>query len=136
MAWQAPQTALLRFAAFLVDALAVSLALVLPSSLISYGLAWVGGSTRAINIVWYVTLGILLGSILIRDGLLRGRSPGKALLGLVVTTAGGGRCGFARSAVRNLPLIIPGWNLLEFFLVLSGRRRTGDRIAGTSVSEE
>jgi hypothetical protein len=38
--------------------------------------------------------------------------------------------------VRNLPLIIPVWNLLEAALVLAGRARTGDRIAHTIVTEE
>jgi uncharacterized RDD family membrane protein YckC len=131
-----PQVALLRFAAFLVDALSISLLLVLPASLISYGLAWLRGSTSAINVVWLTTLGVLLTGILIRDGLRGGRSPGKTLLGLVISTRSGKRCGIARSIVRNLPLIVPLWNLLEVILVLAGQRRTGDRITGVTVAEE
>jgi hypothetical protein len=136
MTARVPQVALLRFAAALVDALSVALVLVLPASVSSYAVAWIGGSTRAINIVWFSTLAVLLIGFLIRDGLRGGRSPGKALLGLVVTTGSGRRCGVMRSAARSLPLIIPVWNLLEIFLVMTGRRRTGDRIARTNVAEE
>ena len=45
-------------------------------------------------------------------------------------------CGYARSVIRNFPLIVPIWNLVEVGFVLAGRPRTGDRIARTSVTEE
>ena len=129
------QTTLLRVAAFLVDALATAVVLILPASLISYGMAWIGGSVKGIQIVWWVALAILVFSILFRDG-LRGRSVGKHLLGLKLTTRKGGKCGYIRSAVRNTPLVVPVWNVVEVAFVLAGRPRTGDRIAGTLVSEE
>ena len=136
MAYHVPQTTLLRFAAFLVDTLSIALVLILPSSIISYVVAWLGGTTRAINLVWFLTLAILISGILIRDGVRGGRSPGKTLLGLVVATPGGARCGIGRSVARNLPLVVPGWNVVEIALLLAGRRRTGDRIARTNVTEE
>jgi uncharacterized RDD family membrane protein YckC len=129
------QTTLLRVAAFLVDALSMSIILILPASIISYALAWLGGAVRAIAIVWIVALALLLMGLLFRDG-YRGRSIGKQMLGLRLLTPHGEGCGYGRSVVRNLPLIIPVWNLLEAGLVLSGRKRTGDRIAHTSVTEE
>ena len=129
------QTVLLRVAAFLVDALTMALVLVLPASLVSYTLAWVGGAVEAIAIVWMTALALLFVGLLIRDG-YRGRSIGKQMLGLRLLTPKGEGCGWGRSVVRNLPLIIPGWNLLEAALVFSGRSRTGDRIAHTSVTEE
>jgi RDD family protein len=129
------QTILLRIAAFLVDAVTIAVVLILPASLVSYGLAWIGGSVKGIQIVWWAALAILLFSILIRDG-IRGRSAGKQLLGLRLTTRRGGRCGYFRSVIRNLPLVVPLWNLLEVAFVLAGRARTGDRIAGTLVTEE
>jgi uncharacterized RDD family membrane protein YckC len=129
------QTTLLRIGAFLVDSLALAIVLILPSSIVSYAMAWVGGSVKAIQLVWWVSLGIFMIGMLIRDG-IRGRSPGKHLLGLRLTTPKGDRCGFGRSIVRNLPMVIPGWNVLEALMVISGRARTGDRIAKTSVSEE
>ena len=129
------QTTLLRIAAFLVDALTIAVVLILPASLVSYALAWIGGSVKGIQIVWWVALAILVFSILIRDG-IRGRSVGKQLLGLRLTTRAGKRCGYIRSTVRNIPLIVPVWNVIEIVFVLAGRPRTGDRIAGTLVSEE
>ena len=129
------QTTLLRVAAFLVDALTISLILILPASAVSYGMAWIGGSVKVIQIVWWVALAVLLVGILLRDG-LRGRSMGKRLLGLRLVTPKGEVCGYGRSVVRNFPLVIPGWNLVELALVISGRSRTGDRIARTTVTEE
>jgi len=129
------QTTLLRVAAFLVDALTISLILILPASAVSYSMAWIGGSVKVIQIVWWVALTVLLIAILLRDG-LRGRSMGKRLLGLRLITPQGEGCGYGRSVVRNFPLVVPGWNLLELALVLAGRPRTGDRIARTTVAEE
>lgn len=129
------QTTLLRVAAFLVDALTMSVILILPASLISYTLAWIGGAVQGIAIVWVIALMLLLIGLLIRDG-YRGRSLGKQMLGLRVVTPQGEGCGYGRSVLRNLPLIIPLWNLLEAGLVIAGRPRTGDRIARTNVTEE
>jgi uncharacterized RDD family membrane protein YckC len=129
------QTTLLRVAAFLVDALSIAVLLILPASAVSYAMAWIGGSVKAIQIVWFVALGILMLAILLRDG-FRGRSIGKHLLGLRLITPRGEHCGFGRSIVRNLPVVIPLWNLIETFLVLRGKSRTGDRLARTTVTEE
>lgn len=129
------QTTLLRVGAFLVDAFSISVVLVLPASGVSYAMAWIGGSVKGIQLVWWVALGILIIAILLRDG-VRGRSIGKHLLGLRVMTPRGDRCGYLRSIVRNLPLVLPPWNLLELILVLSGHQRTGDGLARTTVTEE
>jgi uncharacterized RDD family membrane protein YckC len=129
------QTTLLRLAAFLVDALSIAILLILPASLISYGLAWFGGAVEGIAIVWAVAVVILFLGLLLRDG-YRGRSLGKQMLGLRLVTPRGEGCGYGRSILRNLPLIVPVWNLLEAGLVIAGRPRTGDRIARTTVTEE
>ena len=129
------QTTLLRVAAFLVDAVSISILLILPASLISYGLAWFGGAVQGIAIVWAIAVIILFVGLLLRDG-YRGRSLGKRMLGLRLLTPQGEGCGYGRSVARNLPLIIPVWNLLEAALVIAGRKRTGDRIARTVVTEE
>ncbi|MEO8378932.1 MAG: RDD family protein [Acidobacteriota bacterium] len=128
------QTKLLRIAAFLVDALSISIVLVLPASAISYGMTWTG-SPKGIQLVWWGALGVLMLAMLLRDG-FHGRSIGKHLLGLRLVTPRGEGIGYFRSLIRNLPLVIPGWNLLELILVLAGSRRTGDRIARTNVAEE
>lgn len=129
------QTTLLRVAAFLVDALIIAVVLILPASGVSYAMAWIGGSVKAIQIVWFGALGILMLAMLLRDG-FGGRSIGKHLLGLRLITPRGDRCGFGRSIVRNLPVVLPPWNILETILVLRGKPRTGDRIAKTIVTEE
>jgi len=131
----ASQTTLLRVAAFLVDALTIAILLILPASIISYLLAWLGGAVRGIAIVWAVAVGVLVIGMLLRDG-YHGRSIGKQMLGLRLLTPQGEGCGYGRSVLRNLPVIIPIWNLLEVALVVSGRPRTGDRIARTTVTEE
>jgi hypothetical protein len=129
------QTRLLRIAAFLVDALSMAIILILPASILSYVLAWIGGDMKAIQIVWLFALAILMSGILLRDG-YRGRSFGKHLLGLRLITSKGEGCGYGRSVIRNLPLVIPGWNLIEVILVLTRNVRSGDQIAGTIVTEE
>lgn len=129
------QTTLLRIAAFLVDALTISILLMLPASAISYGMAWVGGSVKAIQIVWWVALFILLTALLIRDG-FRGRSLGKQMLGLRLLTPRGEGCGWWRSVLRNLTVVVFPLTLIEVFLVVAGKPRLGDRLAKTTVSEE
>ena len=130
------QTTLLRIAAFLTDALSIAVVLIAPASLASYILAWLGGgSIKAIQIVWWAALAILTVGLLFRDG-YHGRSPGKRLLGLRLVTPRGEGCGYGRSLVRNIPLVILPWNLVEAVLVVMGKRRTGDRIARTTVMEE
>jgi uncharacterized RDD family membrane protein YckC len=126
------QTTLLRIAAFLVDALSISILLILPSSVISYSMAWFGGSVKAIALVWFASLGVLVLAMLLRDG-YRGRSLGKRLLGLRVVTPRGEGCGWGRSIVRNAMLVLFP---IEVFLVLRGKPRLGDRVAGTIVTEE
>jgi uncharacterized RDD family membrane protein YckC len=76
-----------------------------------------------------------MAGMLLRDG-YHGRSPGKRLLGLRLLTPRGEGCGYPRSLARNLPLILPLWNLIEVVLVVAGKPRTGDRLAQTTVTEE
>jgi uncharacterized RDD family membrane protein YckC len=128
------QTRLLRIAAFLVDALSIAIVLILPASAVSYAMTWTT-SPKGIQLVWWAALAILMLALLLRDGFRR-RSIGKQLLGLRVMTPKGEGCGYFRSIIRNLPLVIPGWNLLEVVLVLAGKSRTGDRLAKTTVTEE
>jgi uncharacterized RDD family membrane protein YckC len=72
---------------------------------------------------------------LLRDA--RGASPGKLLLGLSVAREGGGPVRARDSVLRNLPLLVPGLNLLEAVAVVQrpDSRRLGDRLAGTTVGE-
>ena len=128
------QTRLLRIAAFLVDALSISILLILPAAAGSYALTW-SGSPRYIQLVWWIALAILIVAMLFRDG-FRGRSLGKQILGLRLVTPRGEGAGWFRSLLRNLTLVVPGLNLIELVLVLAGKPRVGDRIARTTVAEE
>lgn len=128
------QTKLLRIAAFLVDALTISIILILPASAVSYAMTWTT-SPKGIQLVWWAALAVLMVCMLLRDGFRR-RSVGKQLLGLRLLTPRGEGCGYGRSVVRNIPLVVPGWNVLEVLLVLLGKARTGDRLAKTTVTEE
>ncbi len=135
--FEIPQVTLLRVAAFVFDAITVAVLLILPATVLSYTLLTFGGSMRSITLVWWGSMLIVVLALLVRDA-VRGRSYGKRLLGLRLLTSSGKPCGLLRSIVRNLPLLIPGWNLIELYMVLFTSRslRTGDRIAGTSVAEE
>jgi uncharacterized RDD family membrane protein YckC len=128
------QTKLLRIAGFLVDALTLAILLILPASAVSYAMTFTS-SIKMIQLVWWAALLVLMIGMLLRDG-FRGRSIGKQLLGLRLLTPKGEGCSWGRSIVRNFPLVVPGWNFVEVVLVLLGRRRTGDKIARTTVAEE
>ncbi len=132
----APQV-LLRTAAFLLDALLIGLGLVLIGTAFSWAVIVFESSTRYVDLVWFGVVAVLLVGIVLRDG-LGGRSVGKKFFGLKIRTGSGKRCGYLRSIVRNVPLVVPGWNLLELYMVFfaSDSRRTGDRMAGTRVTEE
>ncbi|MCM2316513.1 MAG: RDD family protein [Thermoanaerobaculia bacterium] len=131
------QTLILRIVAFLVDSVSVLVLLIAPATGLSYLAVNLWNSTWGIARIWHTTILILVSAILLRDG-FHGRSPGKRLMGLRVDTPDGTACTWGRSIVRNLPLVVPGWNLVEIGLVLFGRDslRTGDRMAGTKVREE
>lgn len=87
--------------------------------------------------VWWSLLIIFVLALLLRDG-WKGRSPGKRMMALSILTPTGAGCTFGRSFLRNLPLIVPGWNLIELVIVVFTPlgRRTGDRIARTRIVEE
>lgn len=137
MVEQPTPTRLLRISAAVIDALALALALIAPATIVSYAAAWAGGSIKLVSNVWWAAFLILCLGLLARDG-FRGRSPGKRLFGLRLTTKSGEKCSLGRSFLRNLPLIVPGWNVIEVVMILTLRpaRRTGDLLAGTAVVEE
>jgi len=88
--------------------------------------------------------------VLIADGVMPGRSPGKAMIGLRTVTDDGRPVGLRESILRNLPIgaafllsVIPwvGWLLAGAVIVLEGLlvvgnergRRLGDVVARTHV---
>lgn len=63
-----------------------------------------------------------------------GLSPGKRLLGLRVQVGGGGPTVLS-SILRNAPLLVPGWNVVEAVSLVRRGVRPGDRLARTAVVE-
>lgn len=79
---------------------------------------------------------------LFRDSFFSGKSVGKVLMGLMVVSITDNRpCTPLRSVLRNMPLVIPGLNVIgiayELSLIVKDQRgiRLGDRIAKTQVVE-
>src|ERR1035437_4144558 len=72
---------------------------------------------------------------LLRDA--DGGSPGKRLFGLRLIRRGGSAAGPIQSLLRNLTLLVPGWNLIELASLIRREdgRRPGDRAAGTALVE-
>ncbi len=111
--------------------------LIPPASLASYSILWFGGSMRPVSWIWWGALLLFLLFLLFRDA-VGGRSMGKRFMAVEIRTRSGAPVGWLRSAARNLPLVVPGWNLVEVFMTFFARegRRSGDRIAKTTVVEE
>jgi hypothetical protein len=80
--------------------------------------------------VAWITFGLSLCGLLCRD--VRGGLSRK-WLGFQIEDARGRPPGIARSAARNLPLLIPGWNVYEAWRALRGRARSVDRALGLRV---
>jgi uncharacterized RDD family membrane protein YckC len=111
--------------------------LILPASVASYTLLWFGGSMRPVSAIWWAALLIFMVFLLVRDG-FGGRSPGKRSMAVAIRTPEGRPMTVLRSAARNLPLVVPLWNLVEAAMVFftADGRRTGDRMAKTTITEE
>ncbi|HQR46702.1 MAG TPA: RDD family protein [Thermoanaerobaculia bacterium] len=84
---------------------------------------------------FYAAQGLSALLFLLRD--TGGGSPGKRLFGLRLVREGGRPVGVLASFIRNLPMLVPGWNLFELLSVIrrEGGRRGGDRMAGTTLVE-
>jgi len=124
--------------------LALLLALVLLATVASLGGASVGGSDAAQAVVGVLTLVLVTAVYPVAfETLLRGRTPGKAALGLRVVRDDGGPIGFRQALVRGLSgafLEKPGISLFLLPVVCSllndRSKRLGDLLAGTVVVQE
>lgn len=105
------------------------------------GLAFVGGpgivSAATVNIVglsWIFAVLLVLPAAI--EAQWRGRSPGKAMLGLQVVTVDGGPIGVGAAAIRGLLQLVDVYAFgIGVFPMLGTRRsqRFGDLLAGTFV---
>lgn len=83
-----------------------------------------------------VSVLVMLGYSLLKDGLFGGRSPGKKLMGLkVVNVRKNTACSFKDSLLRNLTFMVPVLNIIECLMpfVDAEGLRFGDKLAGTQV---
>lgn len=124
----------LRAAAFGIDlAIFAGLPLLVSAVAVFGTLLFVAEPPDALAAVFRVAQGVFVIGLLLRDS--SGSSPGKRVVGLKVVGSLGRPPGLWSSTVRNLPLLVPGWNLFEAWSVW--RRpdalRSGDRAAGTAL---
>jgi uncharacterized RDD family membrane protein YckC len=126
----------MRGAALGVDLLLVAGGPLLVASAIVFGIVALAGEGMAglddgFRAAQVLAVLLFLG----RDA--AGGSPGKKLFGLRLIRSGGARPGLGASLLRNLPLLVPGWNLLEIRAVILRRdgRRPGDKLAKTTLVE-
>jgi uncharacterized RDD family membrane protein YckC len=129
-----PERLWFRAAAFGVDILLLAGVPLLLATLIVFAVLFASSDPPPrIGLVFRAAQALFVAAFLVRDA--GGASPGKRVFGLRTTIAAG-KSTLLASVTRNLPLLVPGWNLLEALLVLRGdQRRPGDRLAGTAVLE-
>jgi uncharacterized RDD family membrane protein YckC len=131
-----------RFVAGMVDgALQLVLLLVLGGLAAAVQPQLTGAAAAALGIVVLVV--VLLGYPVTFETLLRGRTPGKAVMGLRVVRDDGGPIGFRQALVRGLAggfLERPGITLFAAgvvtMLLNAQSKRLGDLLAGTVVVRE
>jgi len=126
----------MRAAAFGVDVILVAgVPLLLASAIVLCVYASSREAPAGLDDGFRAAQAAALGRFLFRDA--GGGSPGKKLFGLRLILQGGANAGALQSLLRNAPLLIPGWNLIELSSLLRRRdgRRPGDRAAGTLLVE-
>jgi hypothetical protein len=122
-----------RILAFCLDALVCVLAAdaagLLASGVIWF---WVPAARPAIPAVWWLCGAGAAAAFLLRD---TAGGFSRRWLALRVEDADGRPPGRAGSIRRNLPLLVPGWNILEVWPVLKSgdAQRRADRKAGRRV---
>ncbi|HTS02594.1 MAG TPA: RDD family protein [Thermoanaerobaculia bacterium] len=126
----------MRAAAFGVDLLLVAGGPLLVASAIVFGIAALSAEAPA-GLDDGFRAAQLLAALLFVARDASGGSPGKKLFGLRLIRPGGRPAGLGASVARNLPLLVPVWNLVEIASVMRHRdgKRPGDRLAGTTLVE-
>jgi uncharacterized RDD family membrane protein YckC len=136
-----------RAVAGLLDALLVAsgqLLLVSPVLYYWYENWWSHPPTTASDVAfWPILVSLILGPVVLALGAVfyvyhwgvKGATPGKRLLGLVVVAEDGGApIGLSRAAIRVLGYLLSGLTLgIGFFMIAFGGAGLHDRLAGTRV---
>jgi uncharacterized RDD family membrane protein YckC len=128
-------------AALLDSAIQVALFFVLAALEAAVGPSVSSAASAALNIVLIVVVGV--GYPVACESLLRGRTPGKMVLGLRVVRDDGGPIGFRQAFVRALAGLFVERPGITFYaggiltMLLNDRgKRIGDLLAGTVVLQE
>ena len=119
-----------RALAFFLDAAIIAALVDLPAVLALAAVSLFFPDVSLGRVGW-VAFAISLLGLLCRDA--RGGLSRK-WLGLEVADSKGNRPGIVRSAVRNLPLLVPGWNVYEALRAARGQGRSVDGPLGLSIS--
>ena len=118
-----------RGLAFFLDAAIVAAAVDVPAfAVLSAAFLFFPGLSLT-GIAW-ATFGLSLAGLLCRDA--RGGFSRK-WFGLQVEDRKGRPPGLGRSILRNLPLLVPGWNAYEAWRAARGRDRSLDGVLGLAV---
>jgi uncharacterized RDD family membrane protein YckC len=133
-----------RILAYLLDMVIVALGILvglLAVALIGQASDVVVPDWVALTIVLVLLPGWWLGYFIAFETLWRGRTPGKAALGLRVVTKEGAPVRFRHAAIRSLLglvdfLIMGGFFAVVFILLTRDNQRLGDLVAGTLVLRE
>ena len=126
----------IRAAAFGVDLLLLAGGPLLLSTLVIVViLLYSEDPPPTVGLGFFAAQGLFALLFLLRD--TGGASPGKRLFGLRLVREKGWPVGVSASFVRNVPMLVPGWNLIELLSVIhrADGRRGGDRLAGTTLVE-
>lgn len=131
-----------RFAAHLLDGLLVLVAYIVIGSIVaagtgnmtSDGFEMEGGPAFAAMALTFL---VALAYFSVFESSRSGRTPGKRLLGIRVTTLDGGQASFGQGVTRNLLRLIDGLILylpgIVLIMMSDRNQRLGDRIAETVV---
>lgn len=127
----------MRIAALLLDAvLGVSVALLL-GTIVGFLLSTPRRIGPILVVVDWASCWVLLAAAMLLRDVVPGGSPGRRVIGLRVVGPEGQTPTVGQSIRRNLPILIPGWNLLELrsLWTYPEKARSGDRWARTRVEE-
>jgi uncharacterized RDD family membrane protein YckC len=133
-----------RILAYLLDMVIVGLGILaglLAVALVGQASDVVVPDWVALTIVLVLLPGWWLGYFIAFETLWRGRTPGKAALGLRVVTKEGAPVRFRHAAIRALLglvdfLVLGGFLAVVFILLTRDNQRLGDLVAGTLVLRE
>jgi len=127
----------IRLASMLLDHFIMTFGIVIIAFiLVGIGYLIVGNPTDSDLPEWFVIIPIFLGlmifSVYFNKDAIKGKSPAKRILGLVIVDNKTGEIANPiKSVVRNITLVF--WPIEVIFSLFSPERRIGDYIAGTKV---